>query len=66
MTSYAACFVLGFLTDKIRLFPFILGILVGVLLKWVFDNSFLFEDNHEMATNMYETVVSLFTPPAPS
>ena len=60
MTSYAIFFVLGFLTDKIRLFPFLVGILIGVILRTFFDTSFQFDETCEMATNVYDTVLSMF------
>ena len=33
-----AFFVLGFLTDKVRIFPLILGIILGILLNTVLEN----------------------------
>ena len=31
-------FVMGFLTDKIRLFPLVLGVLLGIVLKTMMEN----------------------------
>lgn len=62
MGSYVILFVLGFLTDKIRLFPFLVGLFVGVMLKTFFENSFRFDETREMATNVYETVLSMVPP----
>lgn len=41
-------FVLGFLTDKIRIFPFVLGIVLGIILKSLSDNRSTF-DIHDVA-----------------
>jgi len=42
MTPTTLCvvfFIVGFLTDKIRIFPFFLGFLLGVLLLLAFGSS---------------------------
>jgi multisubunit Na+/H+ antiporter MnhE subunit len=38
MEAYLVFFVLGFLTDKIRLFPFVLGIIIGIVIKTMMEN----------------------------
>jgi Kef-type K+ transport system membrane component KefB len=35
---YLLFFLLGFLLDKVRLFPFIVGLIAGILIKAVIDN----------------------------
>ena len=38
MAVYLVFFVMGFITDKIRLFPFVLGVLLGIVLKTMVEN----------------------------
>jgi multisubunit Na+/H+ antiporter MnhE subunit len=62
MASCIVFFLLGFLTDKIRLFPFLLGIIVGVILKSLFENPCMFDDDDQnITTRIYNTVRSSFT-----
>jgi multisubunit Na+/H+ antiporter MnhE subunit len=62
MASCIVFFLLGFLTDKIRLFPFLLGIIVGVILKSLFENPCMFDDDDQnITTCIYNTVRSSFT-----
>jgi multisubunit Na+/H+ antiporter MnhE subunit len=61
MAACVAFFVLGFLTDKIRLFPFLLGIILGVILKSLFENPCMLDDHQNLATRVYDTIRSTFT-----
>jgi hypothetical protein len=38
MAVFLVFFVMGFLTDKIRLFPLVLGVLLGIVLKTMVEN----------------------------
>ena len=60
MPSCVAFFVLGFLTDKIRLFPFLMGIILGVILKSLIENPCMLDDNQNLATRVYDTMKSPF------
>jgi multisubunit Na+/H+ antiporter MnhE subunit len=39
---YILCFAAGFLLDKFRIFPFIIGVIVGLVLKTLVDNNIPF------------------------
>jgi hypothetical protein len=57
-------FVLGFLTDKIRLFPFFLGIVVGAVLKSVFENSFSLDGQGliDCGAFLYDKMYTVYEP----
>jgi multisubunit Na+/H+ antiporter MnhE subunit len=56
MVLYIAFFVLGFLTDKIRLFPFLLGLVIGIILTLLLEN--VFEQNvSKYSADLYELVL---------
>ena len=38
MAVYLVFFMMGFLTDKVRLFPLVLGVLLGIVLKTMIEN----------------------------
>ena len=40
---YLLFFATGFLLDKLRIFPFILGIVIGTVIKSMVDNNILFD-----------------------
>ena len=63
MASCVVFFVLGFLTDKIRLLPFLLGIIVGVILKSLFEDPCLLDDKQNLVTRIYDTIRCGFTIP---
>ena len=65
MSAYIVVFLLGFLTDKIRLFPFILGVVLGIVLKTLLEKT-SFSDVHtrayEQARSFYEHYGAAETP----
>jgi nucleoside recognition membrane protein YjiH len=48
MNIYLVCFAAGFLLDKLRIFPFILGFIAGLVLKALIDNDTLFSSSELM------------------
>jgi multisubunit Na+/H+ antiporter MnhE subunit len=53
-------FVLGFLTDKIRIFPFVLGIILGIVLKSLMENASI-DCVSVFGTQLYHKVLSTYS-----
>ena len=53
MTSCIVFFILGFLTDKLRLFPLVMGLVLGVLLKSMLDESVLTSIKDQVSTMIF-------------
>ena len=53
MTSCIVFFVLGFLTDKLRLFPLVMGLVLGVLLKSMLDDCVLTSIKDQVSTMIF-------------
>ncbi len=58
MAVYLVFFVMGFLTDKIRLFPLILGVLLGIVLKTMVENVSI-QNIPMFGTQMYHKAMDL-------
>jgi len=53
-------FVLGFLTDKVRIFPFVLGIILGIILKSLAERPSKF-DLHSVVGTVKDLYVDLWS-----
>lgn len=60
MSIYLVFFVLGFLTDKIRIFPFVLGIILGIILRSVLEDASV-DSIPAFGTQLYHSVITLYT-----
>ena len=60
MAVYLVFFVMGFLTDKIRLFPLVLGVLLGIVLKTMIENISI-QSVPVFGTQMYNKAMYLYT-----
>ena len=48
-------FVLGFLTDKIRLFPFVLGVILGMVLKSMLEKNGILVFESQLYDKLFQT-----------
>ena len=58
MTSCIVFFILGFLTDKLRLFPLVMGLVLGVLLKSMLDDCVLTSIKDQVSTMIFRVGTS--------
>jgi hypothetical protein len=58
LNLYLLCFGAGFLLDKLRFIPFIIGLLTGILLKTLVDNKMLFSnaDINQKMNQLYTSI----------
>jgi hypothetical protein len=60
LNLYIICFAAGFLLDKLRVFPFILGLIVGLVMKALIDSDTLFNGTEVVANinRIYTNIVA--------
>ncbi len=58
MTSCIVFFILGFLTDKLRLFPLVMGLVLGVLLKSMLDDCVFTSIKDQVSTMIFHVGTS--------
>jgi hypothetical protein len=44
MNPYILCVAAGFMLDKLKVFPFVLGIILGIVLKSLIDHNLWFQE----------------------
>jgi len=62
---YLLFFFLGFVLDKVRIFPFIVGLIVGILIKAIIDNRPIWslDTLYVSATDAYQRFQTTLTQP---
>ncbi len=60
VASYIICFVCGFLLDKLRLFPLLLGMVLGLMIKSLLDDTML----SHMRDQLYTAAGRVFPTPS--
>ncbi len=61
-TPYIMCFMGGFLLDKLRLFPLLMGIVLGIILKSLLDDAVLYRVRDQLYAAAGRVVPTSTTP----